>query len=280
MKTFLNADAIRSKLGVLAAAGSIAWVYYLGRAQGFTQGWWILLWLVGGLLCAIVANSQGRSPWFYGLFGLGVGPGVLPVIVTLDNSETLSSWAKRYLELREFILLTSLAGLAALAWLAYALEWTLIPSLVCLFEGMSLKLPWPTQALIFVHRWLHGPCGQFCCLMAALVVPNLVRRWTDRWPYHWPALGPIWKATDAIWAEQTLQDLPMEVVHRLGQSGHSFGWERPATAWENPEMDLCFAVVRGVLLSTGLILWSGVIACSLTLWCTFWPFGGLVGDLG
>lgn len=212
--------------------------------------------LIAGTVCAALARHRGYSATVFGGLGCVAGLGAVPLtwLATTrpvlgqqsdglgfnpiharsefalqeasDNQqarEDLQVWGDLYAAVQQGLVVTLvlfLVGLAAL--MLFALIY-IFPTFVTVFEGMSLKLPPPTQFLIFSVKLIHHPGGFLTLWLLSLVIPSALYLAGVKAGYALPVLGKVWRCTDRLWQLYALQSfgaqwqsyVPRNVVSRL-----------------------------------------------------------------
>ena len=106
------------------------------------------------------------------------------------------AWLQDYHAGRRVLLRSRTLMVVSFALAAWVLLQGVLPTFVTLFEGMSLRLPWPSQALIWLchHGWrLVGSV-----LLAVAVVPKY-------WGYSTWWIGPVLRSLDRAHYTQALR---------------------------------------------------------------------------
>lgn len=277
---------------------------------------------VSAVLSGAIAGRRGYSALMYagaGLFlGLGAvpmtyfatahanrrltdeeGTGFIPVQtcpevegVSGDRVEAtadLDSWGNLCSGVQQGLILSViLLGCGLMVVTSYTVA-TILPTFVTLFEGMSLKLPFPTQILITVTKLFRQPSVAFCCWLGSLIYPGGAYYLLLTAGYRLPVLGRIWKKTDRLWqlyavkafGERWSSHIPAVVRARL---------ERFSSAPVPVQEGSLESAIRRQRDDLSAVLWASVpillilfaTVASLYIlvsWAMFAPLHGCVGNL-
>ena len=137
----------------------------------------VVVWLTSAWYCADRARQRGYGPGPFILAGLLLGPGgyLLTRAFTQERRVARPGWEERtlageeargdlalarylaweqdYHDVRLACLRSFLLGQMHLVVVPLACMKWILPTFVTLFEGMSLKLPWPTEAVIWLSTY-------------------------------------------------------------------------------------------------------------------------------
>ena len=221
------------------------------------------------------------------------GPGLTPVVATrAPSTETadpeavadLASWSDLHRSIQQGL---CLGLILILSGLLGALLWcfdSVLPTFVTLFEGMSLKPPAPTRALIAVTKISRGVAFEVVWGLAKLICPTTLYLWLVGGGYGVPIVGRVWRHTDRLWqlyARRTHGEVPPEVAHRLSQAlEQEFPQGSSLESTIRRERDRLTSTLWSLVPILALGMCLAVVAMHLFGMCLFLPLYQTVGNLG
>jgi hypothetical protein len=251
---------------------------------------------LGALVCAGLAWRRGGSIWGPLLLGLVLGWGALPVMWLLTREERSgdaknwedpggepglnpteprsqgpwTGWPEHYFALRQSLILRAVLALVPLPGLGFIIFSSILPTLVSLYEGMSLELPLPTRILICLGKFLRSPLG-LALLWALLAFWPICLALLLQSSYRVPILGRVWRHSDRIWRLSGLAN-PSEVGFRCPANPEQWNLDSERAALSKASAN---TRILGGLAALSWFLCLGLIVAS---W--FVPMYQISGNIG
>ena len=219
--------------------------------------------LVAALGCGLLARFRGASAAAYGGLGLFLGLGAVPLTLVAtarfigsdtpesgpgftpadphcaasplaadpEASADLVAWSDLHRSIQQGLCLGLVLILSGTVGVVIWVCDGVFPTLVTLFEGMSLKLPAPTQMLVSFCKFFRSPVPGGLWWVAKLACPAAFYVWMLRGGYGLPLLGKVWRHTDRLCqlyamqaaGEEWLGQIPVEVARRLQRAPEQEG---------------------------------------------------------